>query len=242
MRILVAAIALASVAAGCAPTTPSPSGSGSVPVETRLIYGCGGDERLTLDALSGPLGAELGSDMVAEALRALIQTSPPESELPESGWRRVLDTEDAVIFMAVGDGDPRWHLVAFARDGADAWTIDRVGACDLRVVMTDPDAVVADWWVDPARPVDPAATSVDVVVLERACSGGQDPTGRILPPTIIPAADTVTVVIAVRQDPAGGDCIGNPPTPYTLVLPEPLGGRQLFDGGTLPPRQPVPVG
>ena len=49
----------------------------------------------------------------------------------------------------------------------------------------------------------------------------------------------VLVTFGVRPLPGDQECPGNPPTPVLVVLPGPLGDRQLLDGATLPPRQPA---
>jgi hypothetical protein len=231
-----ALVAIALVTAACGPSVPPASPS---PVQPAAIYGCGDPaDRFTLAALTGPAGAETGTDEAAAALRLELQGAGPDLGLPPGGWRRVVDDASSVVFVAVGDGDPRWHIVAFSRT-PDGVTLDRMGACDLRIVLDDPEVEAADWW--PAGPIDAAATSIPILVLERACASGQDASGRIQPPVVTSTPEAVVVVIAVRHREGGQDCQGNPATPFTLELPEPLSGRPLFDGGTLPPREPVPT-
>lgn len=76
--------------------------------------------------------------------------------------------------------------------------------------------------------------SLDLWVHENACASGNRETGRIRP-DVDYADDSITVTIRVEY--AGGDqtCPGNPDTPYTLVLDEPIGDREIKDGKTTPP-------
>jgi hypothetical protein len=140
----------------------------------------------------------------------------------------------------VGNAASRWHVVAFMRTGDGGWALERMGQCDLHVVLPDPEVEVADWWPDPDRATEAGATSLPILVLERACASGQDATGRILEPSITSTDVAVIVILAVRHREGGQDCPGNPPTPFLLRLPEPLGGRILLDGGVVPPAEPVP--
>jgi hypothetical protein len=48
--------------------------------------------------------------------------------------------------------------------------------------------------------------------------------------------DSVTVVMTTRPRTGVGTCQENEPTPFVLELPEPLGGRTLLDGSSIPAR------
>jgi len=88
------------------------------------------------------------------------------------------------------------------------------------------------WWL--RTPPQRQDRSLDLWVHENACASGQSATGRI-EPRVDYGADSITVTITVTY--AGGDqaCPGNPDTPYTLTLDEPVGDRVINDGGTSPP-------
>jgi hypothetical protein len=72
------------------------------------------------------------------------------------------------------------------------------------------------------------------MVHEQACASGQ-PAERRIRPVVNYEADRIVVTITVEN--AGGDqaCPGNPDTPFTLVLDEPVGDRVIYDGRTSPP-------
>ena len=103
-----------------------------------------------------------------------------------------------------------------------------------------PEAVsVADWWVDTsAEPIEPDSEAIPALVHENACASGQDAGGRIVPPSVVYGPDTVTVTITVRRIAGVAECPGNPLTPFTIELTEPLGDRTLLDGGQIPPGDP----
>lgn len=85
---------------------------------------------------------------------------------------------------------------------------------------------------------DPDSASIDVLVNEQACAGGQSAEDRIAEPEIDASDDAVTVTMRVVPRPGPQDCPGNPDTPYTLELDEPLGDRELLDGSESPPATP----
>ncbi len=76
---------------------------------------------------------------------------------------------------------------------------------------------------------------IPILVEERACSSGRSADDRIAAPEIELKPHSIRITISVF--PAPGDvqtCQGNPATPFVVVLPEPLGDRQLV-GDVLPP-------
>ena len=97
--------------------------------------------------------------------------------------------------------------------------------------------VTATWWLDPAAPP-PAAgvATVKVLVRENACSSGTSGAERVDPPDMSFSETAITVRVDIRRRAGGQDCQGTPPFPFTLELPEPVGGRALLDASTRPPR------
>lgn len=103
-----------------------------------------------------------------------------------------------------------------------------------------PKGEPALWWPAPDTEITPETRMLDVLVLETECASGQLATGRIQEPTI--ERDRQQVIVTFTVESVGeANCPGNPPTPHRLDLGEPLGNRQLLDGGTKPPREPVPT-
>jgi hypothetical protein len=108
--------------------------------------------------------------------------------------------------------------------------------CGLLVNDPSPAAPPAGspavWHLDPdSPPPDPQATTFLAMVTERACAGGREIRGILLPPVIEYRADEVVVSLYVEPLPGGAqDCIGSPPTRVEIHLAEPLGDRRLVDG------------
>ena len=97
----------------------------------------------------------------------------------------------------------------------------------------------ASWWLDPAFAApDADAVEIRVLVEERECASGRSAEGRIARPVIETRPDEVHITISVFRAPGDAQtCQSNPATPFVVVLPEPLGDRELVGdvpGG--PPR------
>jgi hypothetical protein len=95
---------------------------------------------------------------------------------------------------------------------------------------------VATW--QPDGPVDPVSTRLALLVNENECASGATATGRIKDPDVEYRAESVVITIRVEQRGGDQDCQGNPDTPFVLNLDEPVGNRQLLDGGRRPPAPP----
>ncbi len=244
--------------AGCGGPAPSPSTSATA---TASADGAAGFEVVEPGAIRYtcgrfPFGAEIltvvrhdetGPGPLAAALRLHVARNDMDINwLPDTGWTLVgQDAQGAEFVTATGEGlmvaavgrvigEPQ---VPFAVDG---WVVDGWGGCNPQRMLA-PGLGAAEWSVAPGQAIGPGTTRFDALVTELACASGQSSEGRIVGPDIVVAEDQVLVTFAVR--PQGGTegqtCQGNPSTRVTVTLPEPLGGRALLDGSTLPPRQPV---
>lgn len=229
-----ALVLLALIASGCGPSaTPSPNQD--APALDRVT--CGRDlPSFPRAVLNQPGGMGPGEDQPAAILHATLRESAglsPGEGLPREGWIRVAETDDVVLFVAPSEGTT-WSMVKVeVRDGI--WGTDSYGQCHLQPEL--PAGVnLAVFRVAPDVALTPESTEVEVLVTELPCNSGQDARGRIRPFRITPAADSVTVTFSVVPRPGNHDCQGNPETPFTLTLPEPLGGRALLDGSSVPPR------
>lgn len=201
---------------------------------------CGEDRTFPPEALGGLGAAELGIDSAAGALREFLEFSRSGGDtfFPPSGWHRVIDSPDAVAFVAPVPRDPGWVQIAFAPAGGE-WQPELWGACNLTIALP-PGIGIAPWWIDPASPPDAGNTSIQAFVLERECASGRSAEGRILTPVVVYGSDAIVITTAVERIPGDNDCQGNPPTAYRIELVEPIGARVLLDGGSVPPRPPTP--
>jgi hypothetical protein len=138
-------------------------------------------------------------------------------------------------FVAPGAGGRQWSSISLVQNGQQ-WTMASVGACRLQFVLP-PGIKIASWWLDPAAGAPaPTATAIDVLVHEEC---GLPTAGRVAAPVVVYARDAVTMLFGVVPGVGGGQdsiCLDSPPSPYRVVLTEPLGQRRLLDGGVIPPR------
>ena len=199
---------------------------------------CGHDDlpAFRLAVLNERAGVDPSEDQPAAILHATLRETEGLQEgegLPGAGWIRAAHTDEVVLFVAPGEG-MAWSMVKVQlRDGI--WSADSYGQCHLQPEL--PDGVnLAIFRVAPDEELKPESTEVEVLVTELVCNSGQDARGRIRPFSITPAEDSVTVIFTVVPRPGGHECPGNPETPFTLALPEPLGDRVLLDGSEVPPR------
>ena len=109
-----------------------------------------------------------------------------------------------------------------------SWPADELGA-----------PVAARWSLaDAQASPDPGATQLALMIAEIPCSSGSPIEGRTEPPVIETSATSVTITIRVRQLVSGLQTCPLHLWPMTVQLPEPLGRRQLLDGGKVPPAPP----
>jgi hypothetical protein len=230
-------------------TDSVPDGSPSLPIAAPptidpaqaegVTLTCGEAQTFPASALVGQGRAESEPEAASLALRELVSSPDGRSlGLPILGWHRVSADESKALFVAPATtlGSGPWLMVGLMRDSTGAWTMDIAGDCHLTVAL--PDGIgAASWWLDPKAgrpPLD--ATIVRAFVLEQACASGRSPEGRVLPPAVLRGAVAIWVMFAVRTMSGDQDCPGNPPLAIQLDLGEPVGVRQLLDGGTFPAR------
>jgi hypothetical protein len=174
------------------------------------------------------------SDRSSEA-QALRRELTPGSGLNLYTWHRVATAPDTVLFAAETDAPEEALSITFIPDPQRRgdWKWRSLGTCQLRLVV-EPDRSRADVFLAPARHPSPAYRVVHLMMRETACASGASPAGRVLAPTLRVDDASVTVLITVSRLPGAQDCQGVDSVPYDLVLPEPLGNRELLDGGRVP--------
>lgn len=234
-RFLAVMLVLAACSAPSGPSEP-PAQSEPPPLPTRVTCGHGDMPGFPLARLDQPGGVDPAEDQPAALLHATLRETKGLSEaegLPGEGWIRAAQTDDVVLFVARGKS-AAWSMVKVElRDGV--WTADSYGQCHLQPELPG-GANLAVFRVALDEELTLETTEVEVLVTEMECNSGQDARGRIRTFSITPAADSVTVIFTVVPRPGGHECQGNPETPFTLALPEPLGDRVLLDGSEVPPR------
>jgi hypothetical protein len=140
-----------------------------------------------------------------------------------------MPTHELLAIENLGTGNP---------DGIDGWHLRTSSWCDLRRDLGRLGST--DLALDPEALPREEATSVALLVTERACASGEPATGRIEVVDVARTDSELQVVLGVEQVRGSAACPGNPPTPFTLELEEPLGARTLVDASAYPSR-PVTV-
>jgi hypothetical protein len=247
MRSLAIITATMVVAAGCGgvgsgdPDGPSVAGGGAPPAPLE----CGGVAIEDGDVTDLPTLDTLPDEVVA----AVDDLGEPVLDTALE-WRVAQRSDDQVVLIR--ELDPQEPAAADGATHATAelgpitgapnlpdgtWFLWGGSSCSPRVAGTG--ATQADLRLgDHPSPED---TEVTLLVMERACASGRSAEGRIELQDLELTPDEVRVRIGVR--PAGGaqECPGNPWTPFTVDLGEPLGERTVVDAN-LVPATPLVVG
>ena len=90
--------------------------------------------------------------------------------------------------------------------------------------------------LDPDSLPDPADTAINLLVTEQGCANSREMGDALKGPQVIETDDAVLVAFAVIPIAGMATCPGNPSTPVTIELSEPLGQRTLYDGVYYPPK------
>ncbi|MBW3562880.1 MAG: hypothetical protein KY437_10335 [Actinobacteria bacterium] len=188
-------------------------------------------------------------DLDADARAALDGVEVPPID-PGDGWV-VLSATSVELAMireldepqGNGPGDVRTHefLAVRTSEGATnvpdgAWVLDATGTCTPRIDLGElgaADLVLAE---EPS----PDDREVRLAVFERACASGRSADGRVEVVRQTLTDDQLRLVVGVRAASGAQECPGNPATPVTIELDDPLGERTVVDATTLPPQQ-LPV-
>jgi hypothetical protein len=239
---LVVVLGVGLVASGAVRGSPARSTTDGFAL-TGLVGCFGGAPGFSLDLVpAGGPGVESETGARAAALKAFIALNP---DMPASGWKMVLKVGSTEMYLAraVG-GYVEVRLEPGNPDGgstgSDAWHATGYGGCPL---MALPPAGYgpASWSLDPANPYSAGAIDLHVLVMELGCHGGQTAAGRIAQNVhYLPEAVIVTLVVMART--GAQTCPRTPPTPYVVHLTEPVGMRDLRDGGNVPSTQVAAAG
>lgn len=222
------------------PSGAPQTGSGTTPGASQPLIGCwGASPGFSPDLLAGSGSAQTADTAAAGVLRKLI-SSPDASDAPANGWSLIEATPDEVQFMArVPSGGPSdyWQVVVKRGESGqfvtDGWSLGGYGGCLLETV-SPAGYGPATWSLDPSVPFTPGANELHILVTEQSCHGS-DPTevDRIL--ATVEYTNRAVLVTVVARSPQGAQtCPMPPPTPYVVKLGQPVGSRDLQDGGPWP--------
>ncbi len=199
-----------------------------------------------VSAMDGGVAGLIGDAEVDTALAAVAEEAPMDAPDAEP-WIALAAGESAgskLVILGVGP----WSSETGPGDGAQSvalestetgWKVTSWGDCQLHVALpagrsqvevTAPEGGVAG---DTTRPT--------VLLNERDCTSARDPRPFLGEPELVETHDRVTVMVTSESLVGGADCPGNPSVEVQLKLAEPIGDRELVDGGTWPPH-PIQVG
>jgi hypothetical protein len=176
-------------------------------------------------ALSDPPGQLNPEDPEVAVLLERIPGQDPESL---KDWRLLARNDNEVLF---GRGQPP-HLVTVAvrQEGRhQRWTYVASNLVDTLRAARD-GIRASSWRLDPEHVPRPDDTVLRVLVTEQTFASGQKADSRVLPPDI--HLDAERLVLTVFVTPRRGYQTGSraPEAPIRVVLPEPLGLRNVIDG------------
>ena len=170
-----------------------------------------------------------------EALRAVLE-APGAEPMPTGRWVVISIGDDLATFAALSP-DSFGHA-EFRRHG-DRWRLGGLGAspsCDPNVALPDGLNRVAIR-LDPSSPPDPDGRTIHVLATEQACASGRKMGDALQGPQVV-ETDTAVLIAFAAIPPAERlvNCQGNPSTPVTIELAQPLGDRTIYDGLYVPPK------
>jgi hypothetical protein len=194
-------------------------------------------------ALEGPFKPLDPRDPAVEMLAARLEGRAGSSPLPKSelqverrpssstldGWRLIARTGKEALF---GFGmPPELVMVAVQKDARrGTWSRrDKTAGRPLRVTR---DGIRASSWrLDPTHELSADDTVLRILVTEQTYAGGKRADGRVLDPDLY--EDEHELVLTMFVTPLEGFLMRspNPETPVRVALPQPVGNRELIDGG-----------
>jgi hypothetical protein len=202
-----------------------------------------------LPALTAPFDPLDPADPAVEALVAQIVTSrtgtsfrlpwkrgprtPDGASLPSlDGWRVMTRTDTQVLF---GRGRPPTFVTVLVQRDGKREHFSTVGVSSARPIRAAREDIRASSWrLDPDQELTAETLELRLLVTEQTRAGGKRADGRFLAPELHMSPDNVVIRVFVTPLSGGYQTPGpRPETPLRVPLPEPLGGREVIDGGLL---------
>ena len=175
--------------------------------------------------MTGPAAAEFTRFLVDEA----------DPSWPRDNWRELAEAGTAILFGTLAPDDSEAPaLVVTVRNAAGTWQAEDYGACTPAVLLEE--RVGPATWT-PGQDINETTFEFEALVTERACASGQSSEGRVVQPRVVSTPTSVTIIFGVGRLEGPQDCQGNEASRYPVRLPEPLGDRELLDGGVYPAQE-----
>lgn len=185
-------------------------------------------------AFSGPTGAERGSRPSERALRRFLARDIL-SWVPKRNWRLVAEAHGRAEFAA-GRLRKGLEWMSFQRvKGRWKWQ-GYSGGCLPSTLRRDQPAITWDLAEDQPQ-LTPQTRQVEVHLGPGECNDGRSQNDRLQKPEFREQNGKLIMTLWLRPvGPGFHTCVGVVEPPAVIELPEPLGERELLDGGTYPPR------
>ena len=91
--------------------------------------------------------------------------------------------------------------------------------------------------LDPDSPPDPDSRTIHVLATEVECASGREMGDALQGPQVVETKTAVLLAFAaIPLAEPEVNCQGNPSTPVTIELAQPLGVRTIHDGSYVPPK------
>jgi hypothetical protein len=198
-----------------------------------LIVACPSGPSFPISALDDI--ADISADDDPDGMLAAIEPfldSEEGSFWPQQGWQLLHQSPREAILVTPSEGNLAYmHL---DREGDEwVWSGSSINGNPCELQYGVPASLnTVEWRLDPSAPVPgPDATDLHVLLIERECVSGQEIGDRLVGPQVVITDTEVRMVFAAEPPPGDAfDCQGNPETPYTVELPEPLGDREIIEG------------
>lgn len=206
---------------------------------------CGGGPSWEVETMDGGLPNAVDDAEVRAAFAGVLREAPVDAPIAiqEQGPERA----DYIVLASGGDsytlGLRGWTINGPSRNAMTAdlkrepdgsLRMTSWGDCRRLEIVVAPDRILVEVTA-PAGGVLRTTDAPVVMVTESDCTGGRDPSAFLGKPAVTEDSSRVVVNLTSEAIIGGADCPGNPSVPLTLSLDEPIGDRELYDGGTFPP-------
>jgi hypothetical protein len=193
-------------------------------------------------ALDAPLEPLDPTDPAVEVLAARLEGRGDSSPLRNSeqqverrllsptldGWRLIARTAEEALF---GRGMPPDLVMVAVQKDVRRGTWSRTEKTAGRPLRVTRDGIRASSWrLDPTHELGADDTVLRILVMEQTFAGGKRADGRVLDPDLY--EDEHELILTLFVTPLEGFRLRspNPETPVRVVLPHPVGSRELVDG------------
>ncbi|MGN6217763.1 MAG: hypothetical protein ACTHN7_12565 [Solirubrobacterales bacterium] len=194
---------------------------------------CGGLRFNPIVAFSSPTGVGKTNTPQVRAMKKFIDIG--EELARKHDWRLLAEEKRWAEFGAGRLPDELEWIGVERRRGH--WSFaSYTSRCEPASVRRGLEAIT--WTLDPDQPqLNPKTRSILVDLGPSECSSGKPAAPRLQKPEFREQNGALLMGLWLRPLPPGGyTCQGIIEPPVRIKLPEPLGERDLMDGGTYPPR------